>query len=101
MPSLWQRQKKVIVAIVVIAILAVGPVSAALLLRPPSQFTIPLWYNNDGHYGDTEPTQAQVIASAFEKTGKKNDQLKSGPSAQYTTDFGNENPPCFLCGWLP
>src|SRR6266487_3592368 len=79
MPSLWQRQKKVIIAIVVIAILAVGAVSAALLLRPPSQFTIPLWYNSDGHYGDTEPTVAQVIASAIERTGKINVQLKSEP----------------------
>jgi len=101
MPSLWQRQKKVIIAIVVIAILAVGSVSAALLLRPPSQFTIPLWYNSDGHYGDTEPTVAQVIASAIEKTGKINVQLKSEPWAQYTTDFGNGNLPFFLLGWYP
>jgi len=101
MPSLWQRQKKVIIAIVVIAILAVGSVSAALLLRPPSQFTIPLWYNSDGHYGDTEPTVAQVIASAIERTGKINVQLKSEPWAQYTTDFGNGNLPFFLLGWYP
>ncbi len=101
MPSLWQRQKKIIIAIVVIAILAVGSVSAALLLRPPQQFTIPLWYNSDGHYGDTEPTVAQVIASAIEKTGKINVQLKSEPWAQYTTDFGNGNLPFFLLGWYP
>ncbi len=101
MPSIWQRQKKLIIAIVVIAILAVGAVSAALLLRPPQQFTIPLWYNSDGHYGDTEPTVAQVIASAIEKTGKINVQLKSEPWAQYTTDFGNGNLPFFLLGWYP
>src|SRR5467141_3285274 len=101
MPSLWQRQKKLIIAIVVIAILVVGSVSAALLLRPPQQFTIPLWYNSDGHYGDTEPTVAQVIASAIEKTGKINVQLKSEPWAQYTTDFGNGNLPFFLLGWYP
>src|SRR5437879_4299608 len=101
MPSLWQRQKRLIIAIVVIAILAVGAVSAALLLRPAAQFTIPLWYNSDGHYGDTEPTVAQVIASAIEKTGKINVQLKSEPWAQYTTDFGNGNLPFFLLGWYP
>src|SRR5436853_7779484 len=77
MPSLWQRQKKVIIAIVVIAVLAVGSVSAALLLRPASQFTIPLWYNSDGHYGDTEPTVAQVIANAIEKTRKINGKLNA------------------------
>src|SRR5438552_17143104 len=91
MPSLWQRQKKVIIAIVVSAILAVGSASAALLLRPPSQFTIPLWCNSDGHYGATEPTVAQVIASAIERTGKINVQLKSAPWAQYTTALGNGN----------
>ena len=99
MPSVWHRQKRLIIAIVVIAILAVGAVSAALLLRPAAQFTIPLWYNSDGHYGDTEPTVAQVIASAIEKTGKINVQLKSEPWAQYTTDFGNGNLPFFLLGW--
>jgi peptide/nickel transport system substrate-binding protein len=101
MPSLWQKQKKLIIAVIVIAILVVGGVSAALLLRPPQQFTIPLWYNSDGHYGDTEPTVAQVIASAIEKTGKINVQLKSEPWAQYTTDFGNGNLPFFLLGWYP
>src|SRR5207247_9124459 len=101
MPSLWQRQKKVIIAIVVIAILAVGSVSAALLLRPPSQFTIPLWYNSDGHYGDTEPTVAQVIASAIERTGKSNVQLNSEPGAQHPRDFAPENLPFFLSRWYP
>lgn len=101
MPSLWQRQKKVIIAIVVIAILVVGAVSAALLLRPPSKFTIPLWYNSDGHYGDTEPTVAQVIANSIESTGKINVQLNSEPWAQYTTDFGNGKLPFFLLGWYP
>jgi peptide/nickel transport system substrate-binding protein len=86
---------------VVIAILVVGVVSAALILRPPAQYTIPLWYNSDGHYGDTEPTVAQVIANSIEKTGKINVQLKSEPWAQYTTDFGNGKLPFFLLGWYP
>src|SRR5437773_11177717 len=101
MPSLWQRQKKVIIAIVVIAILAVGAVSAALLLRPPSQFTIPHWYSSDGHYGDTEPTVAEVMASHIDRTRKITVQLKSQPWAQYTTDIGNGNLPFFLVGWYP
>ena len=99
---MWQRHKNLIIAVIVIAILAVGSVSAAFVyLLKPAQFTIPLWYNSDGHYGDTEPTVAQVIASAIEKTGKVNVQLKSEPWAQYTTDFGNGNLPFFLLGWYP
>ncbi len=99
---MWQRHKNLIIAVIVIAILAVGSVSAAFVyLLKPAQFTIPLWYNSDGHYGDTEPTVAQVIASAIERTGKVNVQLKSEPWAQYTTDFGNGNLPFFLLGWYP
>ncbi len=99
---MWQRHKNLIIAVIVIAILAVGSVSAAFVyLLKPAQFTIPLWYNSDGHYGDTEPTVAQVVASAIEKTGKINVQLKSEPWAQYTTDFGNGNLPFFLLGWYP
>src|SRR6266571_2123706 len=80
---MWQRHKNLIIAVIVIAILAVGSVSAAFVyLLKPAQFTIPLWYNSDGHYGDTEPTVAQVIASAIERTG-------------------NGNLPFFLLGWYP
>lgn len=101
-PSLWRRRKNLIIAIIVIAILAIGSVTAAFVyLLKPAPFTIPLWYNSDGHYGDTEPTVAQVIASSIEKTGKINVQLKSEPWAQFTTDFGNDKLPFFLLGWYP
>jgi peptide/nickel transport system substrate-binding protein len=99
---MWKRHRNLIIAVIVIAILAVGSVSAAFVyLLKPAQFTIPLWYNSDGHYGDTEPTVAQVIASSIEKTGKINVQLNSEPWAQYTTDFGNGKLPFFLLGWYP
>jgi peptide/nickel transport system substrate-binding protein len=99
---MWQRHKTLIIAIIVIAILAVASVSAAFVyLLKPAEFTIPLWYNSDGHYGDTEPTVAQVLASSIESTGKINVQLKSEPWAQYTTDFGNGKLPFFLLGWYP
>jgi peptide/nickel transport system substrate-binding protein len=101
MPSLWKRQRTLIIAIVVIVILAIGTVSAALIFRPATRYTIPLWYNSDGHYGDTEPTVAQVIANSIESTGKINVQLNSEPWAQYTTDFGNGKLPFFLLGWYP
>ena len=87
---------------IIIAILAVGSVTAAsVYLLKPAPFTIPLWYNSNGHYGDTEPTVAQVIANSIEKTGKITVQLKSEPWAQYTTDFGNGKLPMFLLGWYP
>src|SRR5437879_4984530 len=97
-PPMWQRQRKLIIAIIVVGILVVGVGSAALILRP-TQYTIPLWYNSDGHYGDTEPTVAQVIANSIEKTGKVHVQVNSEPWAQYTTDFGNGKLPFFLLGW--
>lgn len=101
-PSLWKRRGNLIIAIVVIAIIAVASVSAAFLyFLKPSPFTIQLWYNSDGHYGDTEPTVAQVIASSIEATGKINVNLMSEPWAQYTTDFGNGKLPFFLLGWYP
>jgi peptide/nickel transport system substrate-binding protein len=99
-PPIWKRQRKLIIAVIVVVILVVGVVSAALILRP-TQYTIPLWYNSDGHYGDTEPTVAQVIANSIEKTGKVHVQLNSEPWAQYTTDFGNGKLPFFLLGWYP
>jgi peptide/nickel transport system substrate-binding protein len=94
------RQTKVIIAIVVIVILVAG-VGATVLLLQPHTPTIQLWYNSDGHYGDTEPTVAQVIAASIEKAGNINVQLKSEPWAQYTTDFGNGKLPFFMLGWYP
>jgi peptide/nickel transport system substrate-binding protein len=93
-------QRKVITAIAVIVILIVG-VGATVFFLLPRTPTIQLWYNSDGHYGDTEPTAAQVIASSIEKIGNINVQLKSEPWAQYTTDFGNGKLPFFLLGWYP
>lgn len=99
---MWRRKRTLIIAVVIIAVIAAGSVTAAFVyLLKPAPFTIPLWYNSDGHYGDTEPTVAQVIASSIEKTGKINVQLKSEPWAQYTTDFGNGKLPLFLLGWYP
>lgn len=91
-----------IYAIIIVAVIAIGVAAAAftgvLFPRKPS---IELWYNSDGHYGDTEPAVAQVIKDSLEKTGKFTVTLKSEPWATYTDDFGNGRLPFFLLGWYP
>lgn len=94
--------KNLIYAIIIVAIIAIGVAAAAftgvLFPRKPS---IELWYNSDGHYGDTEPAVAQVIKDSLEKTGKFTVNLRSEPWATYTDDFGNGRLPFFLLGWYP
>ena len=96
-------QKKVLYAIVavIVAIVIVAAAAAVLLTAPPKTLAIDLWYNSDGHYGDTEPAVAQVIKSSLEATGKLTVNLKSEPWATYTDDFGNGRLPLFLLGWYP
>ena len=96
-------QKKVLYAIVavIVAIVIVAAAAAVLLTAPPKTLAIDLWYNSDGHYGDTEPAVAQVIKSSLEATGKLTVNLKSEPWATYTDDFGNGRLPFFLLGWYP
>ncbi len=97
-------QKKVLYALVaVIVVVIVVAAAAAVLLTAPKKnvLTIDLWYNSDGHYGDTEPAVAQVIKSSLEATGKLSVNLQSEPWATYTDDFGNGRLPFFLLGWYP
>jgi len=62
---------------------------------------IDLWYNSDGHYGDTEPSVALVVKTSLEKTNMITVSLKSEPWAQYRTDLGNGKLPFYLLGWYP
>ena len=96
-------QKRTLYAIVaiVVAVIVVASVAAVLLTAPSPKLQIELWYNSDGHYGDTEPAVAQVIKSSLEATGKLQVNLKSEPWATYTDDFGNGRLPFFLLGWYP
>lgn len=96
-------QKKVLYALiaVIVVVIVVVAVVAVILTAPPRKLTIDLWYNSDGHYGDTEPAVAQVIKSSLEATGKLTVNLKSEPWATYTDDFGNGRLPAFLLGWYP
>ncbi len=96
-------QKKVLYALIAVVVVVIVVVAAAavILTAPPKKLTIDLWYNSDGHYGDTEPAVAQVIKSSLEQTGKLTVNLKSEPWATYTDDFGNGRLPAFLLGWYP
>lgn len=96
-------QKRMLYALVavIVVVIVVAAAAAVILTAPPKKLTIDLWYNSDGHYGDTEPAVAQVIKSSLEATGKLSVNLKSEPWATYTDDFGNGRLPFFLLGWYP
>ena len=63
--------------------------------------SIKLWFNSDGHYGDTEPTVALQIKSSLEKTGLITVNLYSEPWATYKTDVSAGKLPFYLLGWYP
>jgi peptide/nickel transport system substrate-binding protein len=62
---------------------------------------IDLWYNSDGHYGDTEPSVALVIKTSLEKTGMITVSLKSEPWAAYRGDLAKGSFPFYMLGWYP
>lgn len=65
------------------------------------KLTIDLWYNSDGHYGDTEPTAALVLKTSIEKTGMIIVNLKSETWAQFVPDRKAGTFPLFMLGWYP
>ena len=65
------------------------------------KLTIDLWYNSDGHYGDTEPTAALVLKTSIEKTGMVIINLKSETWAQFVPDRKAGTFPLFMLGWYP
>lgn len=96
-------RKLVMVVVIVLIVAIVGGVVAAFQLglfgqRGP---TIELWFNNDGHYGDTEDDVAQVLKSQLEAAGVFEVELKSSAWSQYTGQFSEGELPAFLLGWFP
>jgi ABC-type transport system substrate-binding protein len=65
------------------------------------KLNLDLWYNSDGHYGDTEPTVALVLKTSIEKTHMVTVNLKSEPWAAYRSHSSAGNFPLFLLGWYP
>jgi len=62
---------------------------------------IDLWYNSDGHYGDTEPNVALVVKTSIERTGMVVISLKSEPWAAYRGHVAAGSFQFYLLGWYP
>src|SRR2546422_11486812 len=76
---------------VIVVVLIVAAVAVVVLTAPPRKLTIQLWYNSDGHYGDTEPAVAQVLKSSLETTGKLSGELKAEPWGTTISDVGQRS----------
>ncbi len=90
----------VVVAILIVALLGVSAF-AVLSARVPTKITQELWYNNDGHYGDTETSLALTLQNSIQSCGRVNVVLKSDPWAVYKQNWANQRMPMFLLGWYP
>jgi peptide/nickel transport system substrate-binding protein len=92
----------VIVAVLVV-IAVVGAAAYVILTAPPAvnKYQLELWYNNDGHYGDTEDEIATVLKSSIEECGLVAVTLRSDPWAVYRQNWVAGTMPMFLLGWYP
>lgn len=66
-----------------------------------NKLSIDLWFNSDGHYGDTEEDLATVLKDQLESSGYFTVRLQSKPWAEYKVDFRAGNYAMFLLGWYP
>jgi len=91
----------IVVVVIVIVILLVA-VFGGLFGQPPARkYQIDLWYNNDGHYGDTEDELATVLKNQIEACGKIGVTLRNDPWAVYRTNWAQGLMDVFLLGWYP
>ncbi|HUR69777.1 MAG TPA: ABC transporter substrate-binding protein [Candidatus Thermoplasmatota archaeon] len=65
------------------------------------KLAIDLWFNSDGHYGDTEADLATVLKDQLDSSGYFTVTLQSKPWAEYKKDFRQGNFAMFLIGWFP
>jgi peptide/nickel transport system substrate-binding protein len=96
--------RKVLYAIVavVLAVVIVGAAAAAIILTAPTpKYKIDLWYNSDGHYGDTEDELATVLANSIEVCGKVDVTLRSDIWTNYRQLRNQGQLGLFLLGWYP
>jgi len=96
-------QRKSLLLAIVAVIVAIAIIAAAyvLLAAPKAKLQMELWYNSDGHYGDTEPQLATVLKNSLEKSSKVSVTLRSDPWAVYRQNWVNQRMPLFLLGWYP
>lgn len=60
-------------------------------------YNLDIWFDNSGHYGDTEPVVAQLLKTQLENTGYFSVTLKTTDWTTYRTQFGKMS--SFLLGW--
>lgn len=89
-----------VVAVIVVAIIVIGAV-AVILSTPPRKYQVELWFNSDGHYGDTEDELATVLKNSIEVCGKVSVTLKSEIWADFRQSRNQGDLPFFLLGWYP
>jgi peptide/nickel transport system substrate-binding protein len=96
-------EKKMLYALVavIVVVVIVGAALAIILTAPPRRLSVELWYNNDGHYGDTEDELAAVLQQSIQECGKIAVTLRSDPWAIYRENWVNQLMPVFLLGWYP
>src|SRR3970040_24368 len=99
----FRMQKKMMYALVavIVVVVIVGAALAIILTAPPRRLSVELWYNNDGHYGDTEDELAAVLQQSIQECGKIAVTLRSDPWAIYRENWVNQLMPVFLLGWYP
>src|SRR5438034_1448417 len=99
-PGGRNRMWIVVVAILIVALVIVSAF-AVLSARTPTKISTELWYNNDGHYGDTETALALTLQNSIQSCGRVTVSLKSDPWAVYKQNWANQRMPMFLLGWYP
>jgi peptide/nickel transport system substrate-binding protein len=96
-----KRMMYALVALIVVVIVVLAAVAVILSMPAPAKLQIELWYNNDGHYGDTEDELATVLQNSIQACGKVQVTLRSDPWAVYRTNWVNQRMQLFLLGWYP
>src|SRR6266542_1458709 len=99
--SSMQKKTLYILLAVVLVIVIVAGAAFVVLTAPPKKYQLELWYNNDGHYGDTEASLATVLKASIEACGKVQVTLKSDTWAVFKQRRAAGTMPMFLLGWYP
>jgi len=100
-PAGSKRRMWIVIAAVIVVVVLLGAAYAVLSARPPTKVSIEVWYNNDGHYGDTETALALTLQNSIENCGRVDVTLKSDPWAVYKQNWAAQRMPLFLLGWYP
>jgi len=95
------RRMWIAVIAVIVVVVLVGAAVFALTRPASAKLRIELWYNNDGHYGDTETALALTLQNSIEDCGRADVTLRSDPWTVFIDNWVNQRMPLFLLGWYP